>query len=240
MEEIKAGGPETNVEVVGINRSGQASNNALVTSTRVLPWLQDSDEVGQWASWGATWRDVRIVSSKLELDAVYNLTAHDLNVPDNRATMKRMLMEAVTASQVDEDGDGLRDDWEAAYFGELASEWGGEDDPDQDGYSNRIEYAFGSHPLRADSLPQPGVVDFASGEEGSSATKAVAFWIRAGSSIDYVCQQSNDLQTWTNVDPESGTLYVRHVFDGRGVALMVCAPEGPQPVQSHFRVQVGG
>jgi len=48
----------------------------------------------------------------------------------------------------DTDRDGLDDDWEMKWFGNLAA--GPADDPDRDGRSNAVEQALGSNPLVAD------------------------------------------------------------------------------------------
>ncbi|MEI8108791.1 MAG: hypothetical protein WCI46_13340 [Verrucomicrobiota bacterium] len=49
----------------------------------------------------------------------------------------------------DSDLDGLPDDWEKAYFGNLAS--GATDDPDSDGLSNLAEFMHGTNPNSPDS-----------------------------------------------------------------------------------------
>jgi hypothetical protein len=54
----------------------------------------------------------------------------------------------------DLDGDGLPDWWEYLHFGRLGS-WGGGDDPDDDGLTNREEYALALDP-RVDQSSQPG------------------------------------------------------------------------------------
>ena len=51
----------------------------------------------------------------------------------------------------DVDEDGLPDDWERRYFGDL--DYGCEDDPDEDGYTNCEEYQGGSDPTDENSLP---------------------------------------------------------------------------------------
>ena len=53
-------------------------------------------------------------------------------------------------SLADSDGNGLPDDWELAYFGELGIN--GREDPDQDGVSNRSEFLAGTLPTSASSV----------------------------------------------------------------------------------------
>jgi hypothetical protein len=48
------------------------------------------------------------------------------------------------------DGDGLPDEWELAYFGDLTQ--GPNDDPDRDGRTNAEEFANGTNPTVADIL----------------------------------------------------------------------------------------
>ncbi len=225
-----------NVEVIGINRLDQESNNPLVTADRTLPWLQDTDTASQWASWGAVWRDVRIVSSRLELAGVYNLTPNDLGNPANRATLKQMIMESVDASQADADEDGLRDDWEQAYLGDLASTSGAEDDPDGDGSTNFAEYAFGSHPRSAASLPQTAVLRL---EKEDGVYPVFAFWRRAGSGVTYACENSADLVSWAGAEAGLLEMELRPAYDGRGTFLSLCTRRTPFDAEArdHFRVR---
>ena len=51
----------------------------------------------------------------------------------------------------DSDDDGLPDDWERRYFGDL--DYGCEDDPDEDRYTNCEEYQGGSDPTDENSIP---------------------------------------------------------------------------------------
>jgi hypothetical protein len=50
---------------------------------------------------------------------------------------------------LDVDNDGLPDDWEARYFGDLLRSADG--DPDDDGLSNSEELAAGTNPSESDS-----------------------------------------------------------------------------------------
>ena len=58
------------------------------------------------------------------------------------------------AANEDEDADGLPDAWEITMFGNIAS-YNGHDDPDHDGVSNLIEFAFGLDPNSGASMQVP-------------------------------------------------------------------------------------
>ena len=60
-----------------------------------------------------------------------------------------IIVTVTISSDVDEDG--LPDGWERRYFGDL--DYGCEDDPDEDGYTNCEEYQGRSDPTDANSLP---------------------------------------------------------------------------------------
>ncbi len=64
-------------------------------------------------------------------------------------TPTRLELEATVIRDADTDNDGLPDDWEMFYFGNL--DQGANDDPDHDGVSNLAEYRAGTNPTRADS-----------------------------------------------------------------------------------------
>jgi hypothetical protein len=55
-----------------------------------------------------------------------------------------------TRSLIDEDGDGMADDWEASHFGSSTTELSG-DDWDEDGFTNEEEYWAGTDPTNATS-----------------------------------------------------------------------------------------
>jgi hypothetical protein len=186
---------------------------------RSLPWLQDSDLSRLWSSWNVDYRDVRIVSSQQELAEVYNLTSHDLGLPDNRTSLKALLLKEAGVQDLDEDG--LRDDWEVLYLQELALTSGSNDDPDGDGYNNFTEYAFGSNPRVATSIPQSFA--WASRDENGDTWRGLVMNRRAGATVEYDCLRSQDLATWLSADSRVEWVELERIFDGTGTFLAYAA-----------------
>lgn len=69
--------------ILGVNGIGYESGNPTITEGRDLPWLQDTPEADVWTAWGIAYRDVVVLDADGVVVGVYNLTAHDLGVPDN-------------------------------------------------------------------------------------------------------------------------------------------------------------
>ncbi len=112
---------------------------------------------------------------------------------------------------LDTDSDGLMDEWELTYFGDLSQNGSG--DPDGDGQSNAAEYAAGTSP-----------VDGKSALAVTSATRAgttVSLTFTSVAGKTYVAQSSTDLVTWTNVGastPSQGaTTVINNLPAGTGV-----------------------
>ena len=74
--ELQASG--YNISILGINQPGNENGEALIASVSTLPVVQDDSVANVWPSWGATWRDVRILNKENELVYVYNLTQNNL------------------------------------------------------------------------------------------------------------------------------------------------------------------
>ncbi len=69
---------------------------------------------------------------------------------DDYSNPTRMELEVTVIRDLDTDSDGLPDDWEDFYFGNLAQ--GANDDPDGDGVNNLAEYLAGTNPTQAASV----------------------------------------------------------------------------------------
>lgn len=104
---------------------------------------------------------------------------------------------------IDNDADGLPDDWETTHGLDLLTD----DrlaDPDADGLPNLLEYAFGLNPHQAEPSPEvPGMVEFA----GQNYV-TLAFPRRSGvvPTLTYTVWESANLNAWQDVNLATNTL----------------------------------
>jgi len=137
-------------------------------------------------------------------------------------TAPKLELEGTVVGVEDTDQDGMPDDWERFYFGNLDAE--PDDDADGDGESNRREWGAGTNPRRATSV-------LSIREYRMTAGGAVLrFGMAAGRR--YEVESSVDLKTW-------GPALGRLVYPEVGVAEWVEEdPRVPpvEPVQRFFRV----
>jgi hypothetical protein len=206
---VKLAKPDLNVEILGINGASFAGFNSLVVYERSLPWLQDTRTDNVWGSWGVRWRDVQIVDSQGQLQAVYNLTDHDLSNSQNFTELKQLFLKI--AKVVDSDGDHLPDDWEMQHFGNLAAD--GLTDSDGDGYDNFSEYAFGSDPLDPKSRPAIAPTVRVSAQK---PLLNLTFRRPAGNFLDYVIEASPELDLSFLKAAGTSAQQPRNFFDGTG------------------------
>lgn len=232
QNEIRAAHPAFNVEILGVNHVLESAFNYLMTEDRGLPWLQDTTQQDVWNRWQVNFRDVRILDAQNRLAGVFNLTQYDLSHATNRQTLKDLFLKAAAFSDTDEDG--LPDDWEQLYFGDLSA--GPDDDSDGDGASNLQEFALGSNPTLASSRP---VAQLEYRQIGMERRLAVVFARQAGGAFQYLLETSGDLAAWA---PDAGgfaTPVVSNAFDGTGTATMIVPLSLPVlwPDERCFRVK---
>ena len=203
-----------------------------MTEDRALPWLQDTVDQDVWNRWQVTFRDVRILDAQNRLYAVFNLTQYDLSYITNRQTLRSLFLRA--AALADTDRDGLPDDWEQVYFGNLSA--GPDDDSDGDGASNLQEFAFGSNPTSASSRP---ITRLEYRQVGTERRPAVVFARQAGGAFQYLLETSGDLAAWAPEATGFGTPIVSNIFDGAGTATMMVPLSSPPlwPEGRCFRVK---
>jgi hypothetical protein len=231
LNEVQATKPDLNVEALGINMIGEESYNLFVTAARKLPWLQDTSQNSVWTKWDVTYRDVRIVDSLGRLRGVYNLTVHDLSSTNNYLELKQMFLAA--ARVTDTDKDGLADDWELLYFGNLAAKPA--DDPDHDGFDNRTEFVFGTNPVDARSTPSWSMNRRMT---GPGVFADVTLRRRAGAWLDYLLDASPDLRQWQNNTASlSSPGQSRNLFDGTGCLEITIPVPAANPIE-FFRARV--
>ncbi|HSP43728.1 MAG TPA: PA14 domain-containing protein, partial [Luteolibacter sp.] len=119
------------------------------------------------------------------------------------------------AEFVDADGDGLPDEWEIKYFGDLSQ--GPDDDPDGDTLGNLFEYEIGTNPALADT----------SGDGRPD-------WVGIPG---YLYQEK-----WPEAEPlHPRDYYPRHLFDAPGAAVFFHPGAAVFGVnEKHFRQRLRG
>jgi len=95
---------QLDIRILGMNGAGLESGNAFITAGRDIPWLQDLDANGDgwsdvWRSWNVTYRDVVILDAENARVGTFNLTTHDLRIPANYNTLRRMFVDAASVPE---------------------------------------------------------------------------------------------------------------------------------------------
>ncbi|MDP2898564.1 MAG: right-handed parallel beta-helix repeat-containing protein, partial [bacterium] len=123
-----------------------------------------------------------------------------------------------TCASPDSDADGLPDDWEIEFIGDLAQ--GPDDDPDEDGLSNLEEYRPGTDPTAA-----PGwYVDDSVAQTGDGTS-----WRKAFKTIREGIAAAADAET---VVVAPGTYYENIHFQGKNIILRSTRPDNAEIVAS--------
>lgn len=134
----------------------------------------------------------------------------------------KLEVEGVVVGDADTDADGLPDDWERFWFGELSATADG--DADADGVSNREEWRAGTNPRDAGSR-----LAILESHLGDQPMWSLRFPVAA--SRRYFVEMSPDLVNWS-------VLEGRITYPEPGLALWeaVPPPDGPTPTR-FFRVR---
>jgi hypothetical protein len=105
QEELSETYPLLQIQLLGVNERGQEPGNTAVAAGRDLPWLQDVDGNGNGSSdvwrdlWNVAFDDIVILDGDNAKVGVYNVNFHDLDEPENYATLRDMLVDAAMESQ---------------------------------------------------------------------------------------------------------------------------------------------
>lgn len=108
QEDLELHFPSSEINIIGVNRYDQGSQNDLMTDNTDLPWLQDVDansnsQSDAWETWGAAWRDAIILNGDNERMGVLNLTPPtDITQQENYDLFRGMVADAVKADRVAE------------------------------------------------------------------------------------------------------------------------------------------
>ena len=188
-----------------------------MTAGKTIPLLQDTAEQNVYLAWAVTYRDVVILDASNEVVGVYNLTANDLGLAENRAALKAMLLSAAEGADVD--ADDLLDVWEKTHFKGLSQEK--EADPDGDGHNNFVEFFFGTDPNDAASEPELKAVP-----DGNDFLVEMTHW--SGYIGDAVFHYSSDLRNWAP-QAEAALVAANNLYDSTGRShsiYRIAAPPG--------------
>jgi hypothetical protein len=173
-------------------------------SRSVLQAINDDSSSGpaDWTYWSVqhfyecsagTWR--------LEVSDERNTTIQSSPFSSIPATGSVTYAELIITGVVitDTDHDGLADDWEQKYFGNLG--YGATDDPDQDGFSNAREQVMGTDPSRANAT---FTLDFAEWKSGYWRLS----WPAREGGMYFVAAQDDSAQPWLTLSNRTGILPV--------------------------------
>ncbi len=101
QNDLDASYPELGIQILGVNGAGLEGGNGSITAGRDAPWLQDLDSNNDnlsdvWTSWGVAYRDVVILDAENAKVGTFNLTVHNLQIPENYNTLRQMFIDSAT------------------------------------------------------------------------------------------------------------------------------------------------
>jgi hypothetical protein len=133
-----------------------------------------------------------------------------------------LALQGTAVRPLDDDADQLPDDWEQFYFGTLAET--GPSDTDQDGQTNREEYAANTHPN--DAASRLAIANF----ERLMDQSVLRF--QPASSRQYGVEYSDDLSTWKPVEAPKFVYLPGSLIEWRADSAL----DGPGLARRFYRV----
>lgn len=184
--------------------SGDTESTAQ-TYTALPLWLRlarsGNTFTGYISANGQSWTSVGSVTVEMGASALVGLalSSHD---ETTRAIATFEQLTVTSGNDSDLDQDGLDDVWEGTHFGNLQAQ--PQEDPDGDGFSNRIEFIVGTDPRDGASRLE---VSLLSSDPSRIRVAPVAAGVR------YTLEAGNDLELWTEAaEFEAIEDAVEHVF----------------------------
>jgi hypothetical protein len=150
------------------------------------------------------------------------------------------LLNASIADLTDDfDHDGLSDTWEKAQFGSITA-YDGNDDTDQDGVSNALEYSAGTNALLKDT-DGDGVNDLAELNAGSDPLNAAdlpgfVVKIYTAAEVEFASEIGKKYQVQTVSDITGAWLNMGSVTNGTGNNISMVTSTRTGGSQGYFRV----
>ncbi len=101
QNDLDANYPKLDIQILGVNETGQEADNDVITKGRDIPWLQDVDEDEDghsdvWTSWDVTYRDVVILDGENVKVGTFNVTTYNLQIPENYNALRQMFIDAAS------------------------------------------------------------------------------------------------------------------------------------------------
>lgn len=109
QDELDLARPDLGISIVGVNEVGfegcvededvwDCPANVAMCEGRDMPWLQDVPEVDVWTLWDVAYRDLVILDGDNRIFATYNVTEHNLSLPEDYEGLRTLLLAAAGVS----------------------------------------------------------------------------------------------------------------------------------------------
>jgi hypothetical protein len=191
---------------------------------RATSWIRDNSTLKIQATWGLSYRDTLILNPLNRKIEVYNLTAHNLTDPANRAELKAKLTAAATPA--DTDGDRIPDYWEEWAYESLSMNGGL---TGAGGYTALMHYAFCNPSPGSGNIPGLPGMTFIPTDDGMALF--LRWTRRRGTAfgLAFTPEFSDTLASWSAGLPGFEDWSSRILYDGSGGELVEWRSVIPNP-----------